>query len=171
MDNFDRLALLSTGARVPLLAAAVILGQLDRLLDGTPEDRALVVKLRQACLTDSPPTQPDRASLVGLDFATDDGVIDAEVKEVVKACLRGAGMGVRMTSPFVSPWDQTLSNLVLSHLSVRGALAEAEADAVIAEADAIAGSGSHRSPGPEPSWLARVLKRRGDGGLPSPGAN
>jgi hypothetical protein len=167
MKLSDRIALLSTGAKVPLVGAAGILGLLDRLLDGTPEQRSLVIRLRQACLTDEPPAAADAAAFIDHGFAKDHGSIDPVAREVVLAAVHGTGTSIQVVSPFVNLWDQTLAELIVSHAKVRGALEQNEAEQVLAEADALAGGSAQGR-----SWLTDILMRRPpNGGVPPPGAN
>lgn len=157
--------LLATGVRLPLDEVAATLLLLGRLLADPDGDRELVLRLREACLTDHPIPEGVRARLAAEGFLSEDGAVVPFVREVVKAAVRGEGRDLHLVSPFVRPWDRTRSDLIVARETVRAALPPHEAAQLLGGTP---GAGDPASG----SWIERTFRRRfRDGNPPPPSLN
>lgn len=164
---------LSTGVRAPLVIVAGTIFLLERLLDGPPRDRELVVQLRKACLTDGRFSAEFQQEMTDNGLASADGTVEPVVREVVRAAIRGEGNDLHLASPFTTAWDRAVSNLLISLDSVRAILPAEQANALI---QASTNPMRHQTePGTSDrprSWLDYVKKRyHPDTGLPPPSSN
>ena len=171
MDLHHHSVLLATGVQA-LLTVTGTLFLLDRMLASKPADRALVVQLRKACLTNKPVEPEDAAAFAHYGFAEDDGTFDPIVREVVRAAIRGEDTDLHLVSPFVNAWDRALSDLVISREKVRVELPPEQAESLITGSIEPVGPANTPRPKPGESWLSYVLKRRPPGSeMPPPSAN
>jgi hypothetical protein len=154
MDLDNHSALLASGARVSLVSASVVLLLLDRMLNGTMATRNLVIRLREACLTENVIPEAILSKLTEEGFATSNGEINPLVKEIVRTAVRGEGSDLHLVTPFVSPWDRALSDFVISREKIRGGLPPEQAEPLIA---------ARLLPPEKPgiSWLDYIRKRHG----------
>lgn len=169
-DLFAKEVILSNGEIVPRSTATQVLLVLDGLLSSAvPGDRHLVFCLREACLGREWPEHTDKARLQGLGHLEANGSVNADVKAVVLAAIRGEGSSLSIVSPFTTRWDRILSDLARSRYLVRLRLPEDTAELLIASDD-LGQAGTIEE---LRQWANKVRPRKGDSwrDLPPPSWN
>jgi hypothetical protein len=161
-DISNRVAVLTTGARVLLQSVAVILMSLETLNAGTPEERVALLALRKACLADKS-TIPTSAStlLRGAGLIEGDQLIPPAVRQVVLAAVQGEGDGIHIASPYTDLLDRAISDLTTSLAKVEAVLPLEQLATLLQD-----------MPGGVESWVQRIKRANGSGtGFPPPSSN
>lgn len=163
---FDKTAVISSGARLPLRGVSSSLALLGSLL-GDEGARPLVADLRRVCLGETIP--PDRAAaLCEGGLASAESGVRPILRAVVLASVRGTGSDLHLASPFTDRLDLALSDFLiarahlvaeLAHGKAVEALGEDAVGAELAEVRALLGegaAGAQHAATPEEERVKRV---------------
>jgi hypothetical protein len=162
-----RIATLTSGDQVPLEEASHYLTKLRLELNAEDQEWEVIPLLRQKCLGEElDPWQVAALRNVGL--VNDEGTVDATLKSVVLASVRGDGKNLHIESPFVKDEDRALSEFIVAREQIRRYFDEVQVQQFFAQdpiEDTFSQLKEATKPPPmpnrmgDPDYLKRLLQR------------